>query len=125
MNLKLVKAVCLVILMVVVLLTGATPVAAQSMDMGATGNCESSPSPAQASVPLCCVTPDCSLSHTIAASLPPASSQITLSKVLQSVKIPANLPAQSSCSLNQAPQQDATQTMPLSPGANCPCRNSL
>src|SRR3989304_4153437 len=123
MNLKLVKAVCLVILLVMVLFTGTTPVSAQSM--AGMGNCASSPSPAQASVPLCCVTPDCPLVHTITAGLPPAPSQITISKVLQSVKIGANLPSESSCSLNQAPQQDTTQAIPRSPGANCPCRNSL
>ncbi|MEK7354626.1 MAG: hypothetical protein AABZ77_09000 [Chloroflexota bacterium] len=125
MNSKLAKVICLVILMVMVLLTGATPATAHSMNNQGAGDCESSPSPAQASVPLCCVTPDCPLAYSTTANLPPSSSQFTLSKLVQMVRLPASVLPESSFDCAKLSRQDTPQSIPRPTGADNYCRNSL
>ena len=125
MNLKLAKVICLVILMVVVLLTGATPVSAQSMDMTGAGSCAPSPSPAQASVPACCITPDCPLTYSTTANLPPAPGQLSLSKVVQFVRLPASLLPDSSFNYANLSQQVTCQSILQPRGADFRCRSSL
>jgi hypothetical protein len=127
MSSKLAKIICLVILIVTVLLTGATPVAAQSMDMSASPahTCDQAAPQPHATVPPCCVIQDCQFAHSITASLPAANSRIPSGKVIHAVRLAANVPPQSSCGLNAACQQNSPHTIASSPGANCPCRNSL
>lgn len=125
MNSKLIRVTCLLILIVTVLLTGATPVIAHSMDMAGAGSCHPAPGNDIASLPLCRVTTDCPLARTVTANLPPSPDQLNLSKLIQMVSLPSNRPHQSS-SYQKAPcQQDTSQSIPYPPGADCPCRNSL
>ena len=125
MNSKLAKVICLVILTVMVLLTGATPVSAHSMNNQGAGNCEPSPNPAQASVPACCVTPDCPLAYSTTANLPPSPNQIALGKAVQMVRLPASVLPDSSFDCAQLSQQDTCQSILHPPGADFRCRNSL
>jgi len=122
MNSKLTRVICLVILMVVVLLIGATPVTAHSM-----GDADSCPLPSiqeKAPLPPCCITPVCPLAYSNTANLPPVPDQLTLSKLVQTVRLNANLLPDSS--YQKAPcQQDTSQSILRPPGADCPCRNSL
>ena len=124
MNSKLTRVICILILMVMVLLAGATPIAAHSMDMEGTEACPSS-SPAQTSAPSCCVIQDCPLTNAATAILPLSTGQLTQSKDIQAVQLNANLVPQSSCDQNQSCQQSTYQSIPRPPGADYPCRNSL
>ena len=125
MRSKFLTAICLVILLVIMLFTGATPVSAQSMDMAGAGSCHHSPGNDMASLPLCCITADCPLSHTITASLPPSPNQITLSKVIQLGRLNASPSGESSFDLNSPSRLDSPRQIPRPPGADYRCRNSL
>ena len=120
MKSKLINVVCLLIFMVMVLPIAATPVSAQSMDAAGSSHCAGQE---KASVPLCCVNPNCPLSHSITANVVPASASINSSKVVQSIRLPANLPAGPSFTLNHH-QRDTFRGLPAPTGANY-CRNSL
>jgi|GEM_PF-6259799 len=123
MNSKLAKVICLVILIVMVLLTGATPVTAHAMDGAST--CPASSSHENAPLPACCVTPDCPLAYSTTANLPPAPGHLTLSKVVHFVRLPASVTPQSSFDLKSPCAQNTPQSISPPPGANCLCRNSL
>ena len=119
---KLMKTMCLLTLIVVVSLIGAIPVSAQSMEgMGRGHSCAGQEN---ASVPLCLLTPDCPLSHCVAANVLPSPSRLTLSKVVPLVRLPANLTLTSFEGKGRL-DQDTPQEFSAPPGARYRCRNSI
>ncbi|MBM2824980.1 MAG: hypothetical protein HW402_644 [Dehalococcoidales bacterium] len=121
-RLKLVRAICLLVFIAIVLLIGATPVSAVAMD-GA-GGCPPTHGQAKASVPLCCVTPDCPLAHSITANVLPSHNHLTLSKVVH-IRLTANQLTESSFDRKRLSQRDTPQAILRPPGDGYRCRNSL
>lgn len=84
MQLRQMKAICLPVLVVVVLLLGVTPVSAQTEEME--HDCSSYIGQGRASVPSCCVTADCPLSGPVTASVAPSPGRLVQGKAVQPVR---------------------------------------
>lgn len=120
---KLRKAICLLIFIAMVSLTGATPVSAQSME--GMGSNHSRPDQENASVPLCCLTADCPLYHSVAVKALPCPDSFTLMKVVKLVSLPANLIPESSSDQQRPSQRDTLLGFLGPPGSEYYCRNRL